>query len=76
MQDNKFILKSTYKPTGDQPEAISKLTAGILSGERMQMNIFGKHRPITCLGFVYVMRQDLIRNMCQFMVSQVFPRYS
>ncbi len=33
---DKFILKSEYQPTGDQPEAISALTAGILAGERAQ----------------------------------------
>ncbi len=36
MTDGKFILKSDYKPTGDQPEAIKALTAGIMAGERTQ----------------------------------------
>ena len=36
MQQNKFKLKSDYKPTGDQPEAIRALTEGILGGERAQ----------------------------------------
>ncbi len=36
MTDGKFILKSDYKPTGDQPEAIKALTAGIMAGERAQ----------------------------------------
>jgi len=36
MQDGKFILKSEYKPTGDQPAAIAALTDGILAGERAQ----------------------------------------
>ena len=36
MQDGKFILKSEYKPTGDQPAAIAALTEGILAGERAQ----------------------------------------
>ncbi|MCQ2436090.1 MAG: excinuclease ABC subunit UvrB [Clostridia bacterium] len=31
-----FDLRSSFKPTGDQPEAIEKLTRGILSGEKMQ----------------------------------------
>ena len=26
---DKFILHSEYKPTGDQPEAIAKLTEGV-----------------------------------------------
>ena len=36
MRDEKFKLKSEYKPTGDQPEAIRALTEGILAGERAQ----------------------------------------
>ncbi len=36
MNDAKFILKSDYQPTGDQPEAIRALTAGIMAGERAQ----------------------------------------
>ncbi len=36
MSDNVFKLKSDYKPTGDQPEAIRALTEGILAGERAQ----------------------------------------
>ena len=36
MQSGKFILKSEYKPTGDQPAAIAALTEGILAGERAQ----------------------------------------
>ena len=31
-----FVLKSEYTPTGDQPEAIASLTAGIASGRKMQ----------------------------------------
>jgi excinuclease ABC subunit B len=36
MQSGKFMLKSEYKPTGDQPAAIAALTEGILAGERAQ----------------------------------------
>ncbi len=36
MEDNKFILKSEYQPTGDQPEAIQALVDGIEAGERAQ----------------------------------------
>ena len=31
-----FKLHSSFKPTGDQPEAIRALTEGILAGERAQ----------------------------------------
>ena len=36
MQSGKFILKSEYQPTGDQPAAIAALTEGVLAGERAQ----------------------------------------
>ncbi len=37
MEKNKFVLHSKYKPTGDQPQAIEKLTEGILDGLRTQV---------------------------------------
>ena len=36
MNEQKFILKSEYQPTGDQPEAIRALVEGIEAGERAQ----------------------------------------
>ncbi len=37
MDKRKFELKSEYKPTGDQPTAIAKLTEGVLDGLRTQV---------------------------------------
>ena len=36
MENKGFKLKSSFAPTGDQPEAIKALTEGILAGERAQ----------------------------------------
>ncbi|WP_208558695.1 excinuclease ABC subunit UvrB [Marinilactibacillus kalidii] len=36
MSENKFKLKSVYEPSGDQPEAIKKLTKGIREGQKEQ----------------------------------------
>lgn len=36
-EKHKFILHSEYKPTGDQPQAIAKLTEGIEDGLREQV---------------------------------------
>ncbi len=49
MQNNKFILKSEFKPTGDQPEAIDALVRGIERGERMQtlMGVTGSGKTFT-----------------------------
>lgn len=33
---NKFKIISDYKPTGDQPEAIDKLTQGVIEGKKFQ----------------------------------------
>ena len=35
-KENKFELVSEFEPTGDQPEAIKKLTKGILDGDKAQ----------------------------------------
>ena len=37
MEERKFILKSEYQPTGDQPEAIESLVKSIQSGNRGQV---------------------------------------
>ena len=37
MQEQKFKIKSAFKPTGDQPQAIEKLTEGVLDGLRTQV---------------------------------------
>jgi len=44
-----FKLKSEYKPTGDQPEAIRKIVDGIRSGQRMQtlLGVTGSGKTFT-----------------------------
>ena len=44
-----FKLKSDYKPTGDQPQAIEQLVNGIESGERMQtlLGVTGSGKTFT-----------------------------
>ena len=46
---DKFILKSEYKPTGDQPQAIDKLVEGIERGDRMQtlLGVTGSGKTFT-----------------------------
>lgn len=45
----KFELSSKYKPTGDQPEAINKITKGIKAGEKFQtlLGITGSGKTFT-----------------------------
>ncbi|MGM9631538.1 MAG: excinuclease ABC subunit UvrB [Eubacteriales bacterium] len=49
MINNKFKLVSPYGPTGDQPEAIAKLTDGVLRGDRMQtlLGVTGSGKTFT-----------------------------
>ena len=46
---DKFILKSEYKPTGDQPEAIKKIVEGVQNGQRMQtlLGVTGSGKTFT-----------------------------
>ena len=46
---DKFILKGEFAPTGDQPEAIDALVAGIERGERMQtlLGVTGSGKTFT-----------------------------
>lgn len=47
--NDRFILKSSYSPTGDQPEAIEKIASGILRGEKMQtlLGVTGSGKTFT-----------------------------
>ena len=46
---DKFILKSNYKPTGDQPTAIDKLVGGFLSGNKYEtlLGVTGSGKTFT-----------------------------
>ncbi|MBR2453887.1 MAG: excinuclease ABC subunit UvrB [Clostridia bacterium] len=52
--ENKFKLHSEYKPTGDQPEAIRKLTEGVLRGDRMQtlLGVTGSGKTFTMANII------------------------
>ena len=51
---DKFILKSPYKPTGDQPEAIDKLVASIEAGNREQvlLGVTGSGKTFTMANII------------------------
>ena len=53
----KFELVSTYRPTGDQPQAIEKLTEGVLDGIRTQVL-----KGVTGSGKTFTMA-NVIRNV-------------
>ena len=49
MGEGKFVLHSPYKPTGDQPQAIEKLVAGINNGQKHQtlLGVTGSGKTFT-----------------------------
>ena len=51
---DRFVLKSPYKPTGDQPEAISKLVEGIKRGEKEQvlLGVTGSGKTFTMANII------------------------
>ena len=52
--ENKFKLVSPFSPTGDQPEAIDKLTNGILSGKKHQtlLGVTGSGKTYTMANII------------------------
>ncbi len=51
---DKFILHSNYKPTGDQPEAIEKLSQGIKNGlkEQVLLGVTGSGKTFTMANII------------------------
>lgn len=51
---NKFKLVSQFQPTGDQPEAIARLTEGVLRGDRMQtlLGVTGSGKTFTMANII------------------------
>ncbi|MBQ4100858.1 MAG: excinuclease ABC subunit UvrB [Oscillospiraceae bacterium] len=51
---DKFVLKSQYKPTGDQPQAIEKLANSILNGNREQtlLGVTGSGKTFTMANII------------------------
>ena len=49
MEEGKFELVAPYKPTGDQPRAIEKLTEGVLTGRKEQalLGVTGSGKTFT-----------------------------
>ena len=51
---DRFILHSPYKPTGDQPQAIEKLTRGVLQGYKNQtlLGVTGSGKTFTMANII------------------------
>ena len=74
MENKPFVLKSEYKPTGDQPAAIAALSDGILRGEKMQtlLGVTGSGKTFTMANVIAkVNRPTLILEPNKTLAAQV-----
>lgn len=70
-----FKLVSEYKPTGDQPEAIKELTAGVLSGEKSQvlLGVTGSGKTFTIANVIAnVNKPTLILSHNKTLAAQLY----
>jgi len=71
----KFELISQYSPTGDQPEAIEQLTAGLNSGEKAQvlLGVTGSGKTFTIANVIQnVQRPTLILSHNKTLAAQLY----
>ena len=62
MQETPFQLKSEYRPTGDQPQAIDRLVEGLCRGERMQtlLGVTGSGKTFTMANVIARMNRPTL----------------
>ncbi len=75
---NKFELVSSYKPSGDQPEAIKQLTEGILSGEKHQtlLGVTGSGKTFTISNVIAnVNKPTLIISHNKTLAAQLYSEF-
>jgi len=73
-----FQLHSPYSPAGDQPEAISQLTEGILNGERYQtlLGVTGSGKTFTMANVIQnVQRPTLVITHNKTLVAQLYGEF-
>ena len=75
---SEFILKSEYKPTGDQPTAIAKLAEGISNGDRFQtlLGVTGSGKTFTTANLIAkVNKPTLIMAHNKTLAAQLASEY-
>lgn len=74
----KFKLTSEFEPTGDQPEAIKQLTAGIVDGDREQvlLGVTGSGKTFTMANVIErVQRPTLVLSHNKTLAAQLFSEF-
>jgi len=73
-----FQLNSSYKPAGDQPQAIEQLTRGILEGEKYQtlLGVTGSGKTFTMANVIQnVQRPTLVLTHNKTLVAQLYGEF-
>ncbi|HLA56892.1 MAG TPA: excinuclease ABC subunit UvrB [Flavobacterium sp.] len=74
----KFQVVSDYKPTGDQPQAIAKLTEGIESGEKFQtlLGVTGSGKTFTMANVIEnVKKPTLVLAHNKTLAAQLYSEF-
>ncbi len=75
---NKFKLVSDFKPTGDQPEAIEKLTEGIKKGYKFQtlLGVTGSGKTFTMANVIQnVQKPTLVISHNKTLAAQLYSEF-
>ena len=75
---NQFELTSAYKPTGDQPEAIQQLTAGVLEGLPAQtlLGVTGSGKTFTIANVIAnVNKPTLVLSHNKTLAAQLYSEF-
>ena len=74
----KFQVVSDYKPTGDQPQAIEKLSKGIINGEKYQtlLGVTGSGKTFTVANLVQeVQKPTLVLAHNKTLAAQLYSEF-
>lgn len=75
---NEFELVSSYQPTGDQPEAIQQLTAGVLEGSPAQtlLGVTGSGKTFTVANVIKnVQKPTLVLSHNKTLAAQLYTEF-
>ena len=75
---DKFVLKSNYKPMGDQPQAIDSLANGVLDGDKEQvlLGVTGSGKTFTMANIIEkVNRPTLILAQNKTLAAQLCSEF-
>src|SRR3954466_10078037 len=74
----RFQLNSSYKPAGDQPQAIEQLTRGLLEGEKYQtlLGVTGSGKTFTIANVIQnVQKPTLVLTHNKTLVAQLYGEF-